>query len=1036
MKRTKILIMAIMLLIVGVAKAELPELKFKRIDTRDGLSNSMVYSVFKDSRGFVWFGTPHGLNRYDGYRVRVYLANGDEPNKIKYNSVEEIFEDYKGELWLRQGNHFCIYNPDDGSFKYDADQRIKDFGINTDGAERVFVDSKKNYWIKTYSDGLYCYNPHTKKYFHMERGNLKGQFPTDVRISSFAEYGKSMILFLSTGELICINTEKWWVSWRNNYVSKFKTDGYNDLGGKVTVDKQGNIWVIVKGTTCIFDKKEGKWYDSLDKWLDSKGIVNTTKNVYIGDMLDNGNQYWFCTDHYGLLVADLKDKKVAYYTKDKKDETSISDITLRSIYKADDGSIWIGSYKNGVNLCLQGKTGFSNIPVGDINTIAEGHGGMLWLGTNDRGVIRYNLKTGETANFTKENAGLSTNIIVCSHIDKRDGTQWFGTFGGGLMHLDNGRLIANYRKSDNGLISDNIWSIVQDEDGILWLATLGGGVLRFNTKTNEFKTYSSHTSGLAADFVSSMQMQPNGDILVGTSYFFSVISRDNGAVKNMVFTPDAKSKVYNFNTASTQVIKDSRGLLWYGTMAGVVIQDPSTGRLWHYDGLNGLEGTTTCSLIEDANHDVWVVTTHGVTRIVTESKDDNWHFALYSFNSRDGLQSGPFNERSVCLMSDGRLVIGGQEGLSIINTKRILVERHDETPLLAGMLIEDKYMNVGERYNGIVVADKSMTIADKVVIPHGVSRIAILLASDRTTVDNRARFVYKIEGLGYSWVSTPENNPEINLMGLSSGTYTLRVRMLNGDGTYGENERVLKIVVKPPYYLSPIAICIYIIIICVFVAFLVHRQRKKMKLLSFKAEQEHDDKMQETKDKVYEAVSDELRKPFEKVISSLTQLMKEENDEYKYGLEFKIREQVRALVLHVDDMMAKIRKTSTSAKSDDKQEEVVNADSKLLADATKYVEDHMAEEEISVEAMSEALNMSRVHLYKRLLALTGNTPSEFIRDIRLQHAERLLRESQLTVNEVGEKVGFSNSRAFAKYFKDKYGEIPSQYTTAHQEKSV
>ena len=87
----------------------------------------------------------------------------------------------------------------------------------------------------------------------------------------------------------------------------------------------------------------------------------------------------------------------------------------------------------------------------------------------------------------------------------------------------------------------------------------------------------------------------------------------------------------------------------------------------------------------------------------------------------------------------------------------------------------------------------------------------------------------------------------------------------------------------------------------------------------------------------------------------------------------------------------------------------------------------MANGDITVETMSMALNMSRVHLYKRLLAITGQTPSEFIRDIRLRHAEKLILKSQLSVSEISYRVGFNNPRSFSKYFKEKYGVIPSQY---------
>lgn len=130
--------------------------------------------------------------------------------------------------------------------------------------------------------------------------------------------------------------------------------------------------------------------------------------------------------------------------------------------------------------------------------------------------------------------------------------------------------------------------------------------------------------------------------------------------------------------------------------------------------------------------------------------------------------------------------------------------------------------------------------------------------------------------------------------------------------------------------------------------------------------------------------------------------------------------------------LIKWRKSSEQTKLDPqvKQIEITSLDEKLVQDATAYVEDNINNPDLSVETLSEAMNMSRVHLYKKLLQLTGSTPSEFIRLIRLRRAEQLLRQSQLSVAEVSYMVGFNNPRYFSKYFKDLYGMMPSQYKEA------
>ena len=106
---------------------------------------------------------------------------------------------------------------------------------------------------------------------------------------------------------------------------------------------------------------------------------------------------------------------------------------------------------------------------------------------------------------------------------------------------------------------------------------------------------------------------------------------------------------------------------------------------------------------------------------------------------------------------------------------------------------------------------------------------------------------------------------------------------------------------------------------------------------------------------------------------------------------------------------------------------ITSLDEKLIEKAIKYVEDNMSRTELSVEELSRGLGMSRVHLYKKLLQITGKTPIEFIRVIRLKRAAQLLRESQLHVSEVAFEVGFNNPKYFSRYFKDEFGVLPSVY---------
>ena len=137
-----------------VAQANIPEMKFRRLDTRNGLSNSQVNCIYRDSRGFVWIGTAYGLNRYDGYRVKVFYSNKRDTTTMRDNYTDQIMEAYDGKLWLKQGMNYSVYDPVTEKVERNAGRELERFfGFNA-GVEYVYIDNKKNFWGKFYQQGI------------------------------------------------------------------------------------------------------------------------------------------------------------------------------------------------------------------------------------------------------------------------------------------------------------------------------------------------------------------------------------------------------------------------------------------------------------------------------------------------------------------------------------------------------------------------------------------------------------------------------------------------------------------------------------------------------------------------------------------------------------------------------------------------------------------------------------------------------------------------------------------------------------------
>ena len=153
MKRLSIL-MTIFCLVTEVSAGMIPDMKFKRLDTREGLSNSTVYSIIRDSRGYVWLGTGYGLNRYDGYRVRTFFSYDQDTTTLRNNRIDEIQEGHGGRLWLKQGMNYSLYDPVTESVDRTPARWLNSQGI-AGSIESIHLDKDKSYWIKTYEDGFY-----------------------------------------------------------------------------------------------------------------------------------------------------------------------------------------------------------------------------------------------------------------------------------------------------------------------------------------------------------------------------------------------------------------------------------------------------------------------------------------------------------------------------------------------------------------------------------------------------------------------------------------------------------------------------------------------------------------------------------------------------------------------------------------------------------------------------------------------------------------------------------------------------------------
>lgn len=851
-------------------------IEFSSLTNRDGLSNSQVNAILKDARGYIWFGTQTGLNRFDGFRMKTFLYSNTNDKSLPNNTVDELQQDYNGNIWVHTSVGYCIYKYGLEQFDRKPEVWLKTIDV-MGNPYRVLIDKKKNMWLAVYGQGLYFHNARTKSTYLFkftkkpQPGCLK-----EGNISNLLEVKGDVVITYSDGTLCRVNGEKQQVLWYNTFLADRKLIGDNGAYG--FYDGRGGYWVSLSGTTYVYDSNRKKWTDS-HTYITSQGIsVPVDAHVITRDLaFDKAGHLWVASDHYGLFYIDFKNKVCRQFTH-TNEKGSILDNSLQKVYVDDDGAVWIGCYKNGVAYYSPNSRKFYTIPLGDICTITQDLNGNLWCGTNDGGIICYSPLTGKSQRFGQAQTGLISDVVVSS-VTMADGTMYFGTFNGGFTQYRNGKWKA-FQAATSGLANNNVWCLAEDSFHRLVLGTLGSGFQIFNPASETFATYNIQNAGITSDYINSLFLLDKDNILIAHSQNYSIFNFGTRKVTNVNSTKDGQP----FQSPSINyAMKDSRGILWLASPSGIMMYDEQNGQMESINDLNGTQGSVGCSILEDKQHNMWLVSEFMVTRVtLTKNEGGNWNLTIISFNSLDGLQNRQFNLRSACLMHNGSIAVGGQDGVNLITPNRIHASQKQAHVLFSGLVLFDHPLMAGEKFEDRIPLKESLDAKPEIDLTYKDKAFTILLASDQVSLPARCRFLYRLKGLDDKWMMTAEGHPEVTFTNLSSGSYVLECKVVNADGSVSDEVRTLKVHIHPPFYLSIWAFIIYVIL--VVGAFYLYRRRMLEKQRAKFERQSMEDNMKKTKElnelklNFFTNVSHELRTPLTLIISPLVNMIRDEED--------------------------------------------------------------------------------------------------------------------------------------------------------------
>ena len=896
MKTIKKLILVLMLALPMVVVADY---LFKTLDARNGLSSSQINCILKDTRGYMWFGTPAGLYRFDGYVFRNFQSDSQDGNSLPNSYINSIQETLDGNLLIETASGYCVYHPQTESFERDMKQYFARMGIETIPSI-VYVDRHKNLWGAIPNKGIVCYNMQQQMNFEFGYTDDAQGVPQGV-VCSISECKDGAIIVYDDGRMVCCDVmHQQHTVWGTNEISARKLRKTKSL--KAFADQLDNIWLYGQGTLFKYNKSANIWDTSIGEQLGMTGIgVDRNINGMAGD---RSGGIWIGSDQLGLLRYDVNTQKIDSVKPVSINTRSIikDRISIQSVYVDDTDLLWVGTEKSGVAYSGKYIYRFGTTHNGDITAIAQADSGKVWYGTSDKGVIGYH--------------GPLASLKVSCMETTPDGSLWVGSKRNGLTRIKNGvsTIYSLARDSIQTIIDDHVNDLCTDKIGNLWIAT-NGGLQVFNPRMNSFSSYTRENGKLNTNNVTSLFYNHNGksnDLLIGTAEGLVILNLSTTDRKEL--TGNSKKIKPFTNNYVTQVFQDSRGLIWVGTREGLNILDMDTDDLSYITEKQGLCNNNVCGIAEDKNHNVWVTTSGGVSRVVPQRnhEDGTYNFGLYNYSVADGLQSNEFNPGSIITKTDGNILLGGLYGINWVLQKG--KDDNDALPrvMLTQLFLGEEEILTGHNYGGKVILSQALNETNNLELGHDQNTFTIGFGAGNYNQSERLQFMYWMEGLDDDWKNGNALKHGVTFHDLSSGTYTLHVKAISAEGAVSNQERTLTIKIERHWLLSWYMILAYLIIIGIVVYFW-RIGLNQLKAIKSRKNAVINQLMRQREE--IKAASDDLRQPMARMTSIIGNLSEKEKSLEEREQLNALHSQMLQIITRVSDMQTNLEHPEEKAKT-------------------------------------------------------------------------------------------------------------------------
>ena len=878
---------------------------FKTLDARSGLISSQINCVLKDQRGYVWFGTPAGLYRFDGYTFKNFQSNSQDGSSLPDSYIISLQEMLDGNLWIETSAGFCVYHPQTETFERDMKQVYASMGI--EGKPNVvFIDRHKNFWASIPNKGVVAYNMQQQTDYEFGYTNDAHGIPQG-NICAIGECRDGAIVVYEDGRMVCCDImHQQHTVWQTDLIAQQHLRKSKSL--RVFADQMDNIWLYGQGTLMLYNKNANIWNTTIGDQLGLTGVaVDHSVNGMAGDRSGN---IWIGTDRSGLIRCNVNTHEMEHVApRNMTDNQSLGEtIGIQSVYVDDTDLLWVGTEKSGVAFYGNNIYKFATELNGDITAIAQTSDGTVWYGTGNHGVIGYN--------------GPLTSTKVSCMAATEDGSLWVGSKQNGLTRIQNGnsKFYSAARDSSKTLIDDHINALCSDKSGNLWIAT-NGGLQVYNPKMDTFSSYTRENGMLNTNNITTLFYGKNNIMHIGTAEGLVML---NLSTREKTVLRGNSTHIQAFtNNYITQVREDTRGLIWIGTREGINILNPASDKLYYLTEDDGLCNNSICGITEDKNGNMWVTTSNGVSRVVVQRnhEDGTFNFGLYNYSVYDGLQSNEFNMGSIITKADGMVLFGGLYGVNWI--RKISKDDQESLPrvMLTQLFIGEEEIQTGHNYDGRVVLPQALNESNKLELSNDQNTFTIKFAAGNYNKGERLQFMYWMEGLENDWQNGDALLHGVKFQNLSSGSYTLHVKAVSADGAVSNQERTLEIHIDRPWWVSWWMLTIYVIIAIACLLIWRFGYKKFKRMLRGKRTVIEELKRQREEIKL---ASDDLRQPMARMTTIIGNMaMREDTMEGREQLN-SLHFQLLQVITRISEMQSTLEHPEKKAESSAKDKLELN----------------------------------------------------------------------------------------------------------------